>query len=94
MTVLCGAEKDRFLRPGTLVRLSIQVNHSAMLEPDYGVVVHCWKERDEGAFDCLVAFLGEPFPANGPVEDPYVCKYSASSLAEIPDESVPWLHTL
>ena len=91
MTVFTGDEEDRFLRPGTLVRLAIKVNDSDMLEPDYGVVIHCWKNGSRDEFDCLVAFLGGTFPVEGPIEEPYLTTFAASSLAEIESEEVVWL---
>jgi len=90
MTVLRGVEEDRFLRPGTLVRLSIMVNDQALIEPDYGVVVHCWRNFSHSAYDCLVAFLGEPFSVEGPLQEPYVSTFSAHSLADIPSDSISW----
>jgi hypothetical protein len=90
MTTLRGAEKDRFLRPGTLVRLSIKVNDRDMLEPDCGVVIRCWKSSDCGLFDCLVAFVGRDFSLEDPIEDPYFSIFAASSLAEIDPEKEQW----
>ena len=41
-------------------------------------------------FDCLVAFLGETFPVEGPIEEPYLTTFAASSLAEIESQAVTW----
>ena len=86
MDVLRGAEKDRFLCPGTLVRLSINVNDCDKLEPEYGTVIHCWTDSNCGKFDCLIAFWGEVFPQGRPMENPYICIYAATSLAEVDNE--------
>ena len=85
MTLLRGAEEDRYLCPGTLVRLSITVNDRDKLEPEYGVVIHCWTDTGGGKFDCLVAFWGETFPQDRPAENPYLCTYAATSLARVDD---------
>lgn len=86
-TSLRGAEDDRYLRPGTLVRLAITVNERHLIEPEVGVVLHCWRNPGRGKFDCMVAFVGEEFRAEGPIEEPYITSFAASSLAEIgPDE--------
>lgn len=85
MTMLRGAEKDRFLSPGSLVRLSIRVNECDMLEPEYGIVLGCWKNSSRGVFDCLVAFLGDAFPMEGRIE-PYLSTFAAASLAVIETE--------
>jgi hypothetical protein len=90
MTELCGAEEDRFLRPGTLVRLSIKVNNYDMLEPEYGVVLRCWRNPDHRAYECLVAFVGADFREESQVEDPYFLIYAATSLAEIDPEGEAW----
>jgi len=89
MTALHGVEEDRFLRPGSLVSLSIKVGEYDMLEPDYGVVVHCWKNFERDTFHCLVAFLGDSFPVDGPV-DPYFSTFASTALSEIPSSAVAW----
>jgi len=81
MTLLHGAEEDRFLAPGTKVRLSILVDRSDYLEPDFGVVVHCWRAKLRDKFDCYVAFFGERFPNGEPPEELYLLRHAASSLA-------------
>lgn len=83
MTVLRGAERNRYLDPGTPVRLSILVNERDLLEPDFGVVVHCWQNNSEGVFVCYVAFFGEHFPTGEPSEEPYVLKHATSSLGDL-----------
>jgi hypothetical protein len=61
-----------------------------MLEPDCGIVLRCWKNSDYGKFDCLVAFVGEEFPAREDPEDPYFSVFAATSLAEVDPEKEPW----
>ena len=90
MTELCGAEEDRFLRPGTLVRLSIKVNNFDMLEPESGVVLRCWRNAGRGTFECLVAFVGEDFGDEAQLEEPYLSVFAATSLAEVDPDDQQW----
>lgn len=76
-----STRRDAYLAPGTKVR------HDGLGpdKPEYGVVVHCWKEPDHfgGMYDCYVAFFGDEFPAGQPVEKPYVLRYAAKSLVAL-----------
>jgi hypothetical protein len=54
-----------------------------LLTSEFGVVVHCWMDDQIGVFDCYVAFFGEDFPSGRPVEEPYILRYAAMSLAEV-----------
>lgn len=81
MTALRGTEEDRFIPPGTFVRLSVQVNERDTLEPDFGFVIRCWKDASRGRFACLVAFLGADCPSSDS-KDPYYSTVAATTLAE------------
>jgi hypothetical protein len=73
---------DRFLPPGTKVRLdSLQDGETPVSE--YGVVVHCWpNEGMAGLHDCIVAFFGSAPPLSGELSEwPYVLRYAAVSLS-------------
>jgi hypothetical protein len=83
---LRGTEEDRFIPPGTFVRLSVQVNGSDMLEPDYGYVVRCGKDAAQGKFMCLVAFRGSASPAQVEDDEPYICEFASAFLAASQDE--------
>lgn len=67
---------DRYLQPGTKVRLT---NHADGSRED-GVVVHCWLSDEIHAHDCYVAFFGETIPAGAPAAKPYVLRYASISL--------------
>ena len=75
--------EDRYLRPGTKVRLDSLVNDNDEATPEFGVVVHCWEEPEIGFHDCYVAFFGDAFPAGKPAEMPYVLRYAAISLITV-----------
>jgi len=90
MTLLCGVEENRFLRPGTLVRLAVKVNNCDMLEPDCGVVIRCWRDSNSEVFECLVAFVGEDFRVRPLTADPYLSIFAATSLAEVDPENETW----
>ncbi len=71
--------KDVYLPPGTRVR------HDGLVlgsdgDPEFGVVIHCWRNEDEDIFDCSVAFFGDSFPDAAPQEPPYVLRYASMSL--------------
>ena len=68
-----------YLPPGTRVR------YDGLGEdgPEYGVVVHCWVNRefpDHPMHDCYVAFFGTAPPDDPPSERPYVLRYAAANL--------------
>ena len=68
---------DTFVAPGTAVR------YDGTGTPEYGVVVHCWRDDEIGMHDCYVAFFGSVFPTNKPEAKPYVLRYAATSLARL-----------
>ncbi len=70
--------KDRYLSPGTKVRLESEEG-----KPEEGVVVHCWGNDEIDAYDCYVAFFGKTLPIREPTEKPYILRYAASSLKVI-----------
>lgn len=70
--------EDRFLSPGTRVRLDGLSEEEG--GPEYGVVIHCWEDDEIHAYDCYVAFFGRTFPSGKPEEKPYVLRYAAVSL--------------
>lgn len=79
------AQEDRFLAPGTKVRLDALVNDEDSVTSEYGVVVHCWLNEEIGMYDCYVAFFGEGgFPVSEPREKPYILRYGAISLTPLP----------
>jgi hypothetical protein len=74
---------DRFISPGTKVRLDSIVNDNDAPTFEFGIVVHCWEDEGIGAFDCYVAFFGDALPSGKPSEKPYVLRYAATSLTTI-----------
>ena len=74
---------DRYLPAGTKVRLDSCTNEKREVEPEYGVVVHCWKDAEIYGYDCYVAFFGGEMPTGKPDERPYVLRYAATSLTTI-----------
>lgn len=52
---------------------------------EFGIVVHCWKNEEIGAYDCYVAFFGDEFPSGPPKQIPYVLRYLATSLKVVTD---------
>ena len=75
---------DRYLAPGTKVRLDSVFNDDDTITPEFGIVVHCWLSDEIDMFDCYVAFFGDRFPDGPPTEKPYVLRYAARSLTELP----------
>lgn len=75
---------DRYLAPGTRVRLDSYLNGGDVLTPEFGVVIHCWFSDEIAVFDCYVAFFGDAFPDGSPTEKPYVLRYAARSLTVLP----------
>ena len=75
---------DRYISPGTKVRLDSFVNSLDEVESEYGIVVHCWMNQTIGFYDCYVAFFGDEIPAAEPAEQPYLLRYAAAVLATIP----------
>ena len=74
--------KDRYLHPGTKVRLD-SVNGNDRVTSEYGVVVHCWENQELGFHDCYVAFFGDAMQSGQPAEKPYILRYAAISLTTI-----------
>jgi hypothetical protein len=68
-----------YLPPGTPVRYDGLEQGG----PEYGVVVHCWFDREIDAHDCYVAFFGDQQPAGKPAEKPYILRYASTSLTVI-----------
>lgn len=67
---------DRYLEPGTRVRLA---NHGEGTWED-GIVVHCWLSEEIDAYDCYIAFFGSAIPTGQPAGKPYVLRYASTSL--------------
>lgn len=86
MSILRGAENDRFLTPGTPVRLAILVNEADEVTPELGRVVHCWREPGGGRHLCLVAFFGCELPEGEPEEEPRIIRHFSASLAVLEGE--------
>lgn len=78
-----GVGKDRYLAPGTRVRLDAFVNDDDHPTSEFGIVVHCWLDNEIGMFDCYIAFFGAAFPDGEPDEQPYVLRYATVGLAEL-----------
>ncbi|WP_255586815.1 hypothetical protein [Hephaestia mangrovi] len=78
-------KEDRYLSPGTRVRLDSLVDDDGQPTPEFGIVVHCWLDDGIGMFDCYVAFFGNALPEGKPSEKPYVLRYAATSLMVLPD---------
>ncbi len=88
MTVLADAGNgDRYLEPGTRVRLDSLVNDDDQNTCEFGVVVHCWLDAGIGMFDCYVAFFGGELPVGELAEAPYVLRYGATSLTVLRNAS-------
>lgn len=70
---------DPFLPIGTKVR------YDGLDEggPEFGVVIHCWRDETLGLHDCYVAFFGSEMPTGKPDAKPYVLKYSTGSLTVV-----------
>ena len=77
---------DRYLPPGTKVRLDNLWN-GVTPGSEFGVVVHCWANEELGGHhDCLVAFFGNrPPPSGQPDDQPYILRYAATSLSPLND---------
>jgi hypothetical protein len=67
--------EDRYLQPGTKVRLN-----GSEEGPECGIVIACWKDDEIKAWDCYVGFFGTSFPKGKPAEKPYVLRYAVLSL--------------
>lgn len=70
---------DRYLEPGTAVRL---INHVDDSWED-GIVVHCWFSEEIGGYDCYIAFFGDAIPEGKPTEKPCILHYASTSLTPI-----------
>jgi hypothetical protein len=80
---LLGTQEDRFLNPGTRVRLAIKLSEDGMVTPQSGVVIHCWHDDDANCFQSMVAFFGDELPRGKPSNEPYIVQHKATSLEEI-----------
>ncbi|MEM8772804.1 MAG: hypothetical protein AAGD92_14250 [Pseudomonadota bacterium] len=69
-----------YIEPGTRVVLQNQDTDTGKKVSEFGVVVHCWLNRDVGIYDCYVAFFGNAFPEAEPTIKPYVLRYASKSL--------------
>jgi hypothetical protein len=74
---------DRFLTPGTKVRLDSLVNDNDEVVSEFGIVVACWDEKKICGYDCYVAFFGAGLPDGKPAEKPYVLRFAATSLKTV-----------
>jgi hypothetical protein len=63
------------LSPGTPVRYDGSEDG-----PEYGVVVHCWRNDEVQTHDCYIAFFGNEQPTGKPSTKPYVLRYLSKSL--------------
>lgn len=67
-----------FLSPGTAVRLDgLPVEDGG---PEYGIVVHCWRDIEANFYDCYIAFFGNKWPNGEPTEKPYILRYATTSV--------------
>jgi hypothetical protein len=82
---LLGTQKNRFIKPGTRVRLAIKLSDDGMVTPQSGIVIHCWQDKDADHFQCFVAFFGNTLPRGKPSNEPYIVRHKAISLEEIPE---------
>jgi hypothetical protein len=73
----------RYLAPGTRVCLENGLNDAGADAPEYGVVVHCWRDESIDMYDCYVAFFGAGFPTGEPSEKPYILRYYTSTLRTV-----------
>jgi len=73
----------RYLYPGTRVCLENGLNEAGEAAPEYGVVVHCWRDEGIDIYHCYVAFFGAGFPTGVPSEKPYILRYSTSTLRTV-----------
>jgi hypothetical protein len=80
---LLGTQEDRFLKPGTRVRLAIKLSEDGMVTPQSGIVIHCWQDDVANCFQSYVAFFGDELPRGKPPCEPYIVQHKASSLEEI-----------
>jgi len=57
MYQLVGTQGDRYLKPGTRVRRSIEVSENGLVTPQSGIVIHSWRDEDANCFLRYVAFF-------------------------------------
>ena len=86
MYSLVGTQDDRYIAPGTGVRLAIRVDGNGMVTPQSGIVVHCWRDEDSSCFQAYVAFFGDDLPRGKPSSEPYVVRHKAISLLALADD--------
>ena len=79
MTDRADSFTDAFIPQGSAVRYD-GLGESG---PEFGIVVHCWRDPEIEAYDCYVAFFGTAVPIGKPSEKPYVLRYSSLSLARL-----------
>ncbi|MGR3637388.1 MAG: hypothetical protein ACU0BK_15890 [Shimia sp.] len=76
-------EFDVYLPPGTLVR------HDGLVwdggQPEFGVVVRCWRDHEMNVWDCYIAFWGNeaPDPTDTNPEKPYILRYASMSVTVV-----------
>ena len=85
MYLLLGTEDDRYLEPGSRVRLSIKIEDNGLVSPQSGIVIHCWRDEEADCFMSYVAFFGDDLPQGRPTCEPYVLQHKATSLALLPE---------
>jgi hypothetical protein len=78
-----GSGIDQYLAAGTRVRLDSFFDDSDEATPEYGIVVHCWRDTELDFHNCYIAFFGDGFPDGEPNEMPYMLRYAAVSLTVI-----------
>jgi hypothetical protein len=83
---LLGTQENRFLKPGTRVRLAIKLAGDGMVTPQSGIVIHCWLDKDANCFQSYVAFFGDKLPRGKPSNEPYIVQHKAISLEELPSD--------
>jgi len=86
MYELLGTQGDRFIEPGTRVRLAIAIMDDGMVTPQPGIVIHCWRDEETSAFESYVAFFGDELPQGKPLDEPYIVQHKTTALETIVDE--------
>lgn len=76
-------KSDRYIAPGTKVRLDSLLDENDSPQSEFGVLIHCWRDEVFSFYDCYVAFFGNEFPTAVPTEKPYVLRYASTSLTEL-----------
>lgn len=74
--------EDIPLKAGTKVRYD-GLKNSGCGDPEYGIVIHCWRDEELQIYDCLIAFFGSSFPNGLPEERPYILRYASINLTVV-----------